>query len=111
MSDIIQMTLPYHPGQLIGSSDGKRIIEQDRAPLAFMEAQIDREMEELDKAERRLPRGRKTIQEKRDRWFLRMRLVQQFAAWTKENADRDPLSLTFGNFVRETGVLIAPTRH
>jgi hypothetical protein len=100
------MSMPYYPMQLITSEDGKRIIEQDRAPISYMRAAIKRERAELKRAQAKLPRGQAKCERLAQALFFREQEVDLFASWTDAEAQkgRARLDLTFGNFLRETGI-------
>lgn len=82
---------PYYPQQLVADTDGN-LIEQDEAPL------------DTDKA--KLTRKRENLQKLRDDFEFHDALHSQFEKWVlaQSRGGRAKRELTFGNFIRETGI-------
>ncbi|RVL26632.1 hypothetical protein [Sinorhizobium meliloti] len=85
--------ISHEPLKLIASIDGKRMVEKDRASLEFLEAGQERRIENLKRVEQRVRIGQAEIDEMR-RWQR-----EQLAL------GRPVLDLTWGNCIREAGLL------
>jgi len=96
-SDALQLSLfgesyGYNPQRLIKDSDGN-IVEEDRATLPFILAELSRSSEHVRRAS--LWNSRKA------------RKAEHFQKWVagELNRGRTAIDLTWGNCIRETGVL------
>lgn len=83
----------YDPKALMQGRDPEQVIEREFAPTDFWDAKIERQTQNIDKA----VASRDVTFKERDH-FVKWAQAQQLAG-------RPALELTFGNCIRETGVL------